>query len=71
MDRSSDPNIADRLFVSVLGDAPWLDRKYTLWGRVIEGMEFVDNIKKGDPNSGGVDNPDKIATLRVAADVDE
>ena len=71
MARSSDPNSADSQFFIVLGDAPWLDRKYTLWGRVIEGMEFVDNIKKGDPNSGAVDNPDKIVTLRVAADVDE
>ena len=71
MARSSDPNSADSQFFIVLGDAPWLDRQYTLWGRVIEGMEFVDNIKKGDPNSGAVDNPDKIVTIRVAADVDE
>jgi len=71
MARSSDPNSADSQFFIVLADAPWLDRKYTVWGRVIEGMEFVDKIKKGDPRSGAVDNPDKIITLRVAADVKE
>jgi peptidylprolyl isomerase len=69
MARSSDPNSADSQFFIVLGDAPWLDRKYTLWGRVIEGMEFVDKIKKGDPRSGAVDGPDKIVSFRVAADV--
>jgi peptidylprolyl isomerase len=71
MARSSSPDSADSQFFIVLDDAPWLDRQYTLWGRVIEGMEFVDNIKKGDPNSGAVDNPDKIITMRVAADVDK
>jgi len=71
MARSSDPNSADSQFFIVLSDAPWLDRQYTVWGRVIEGMEFVDKIKKGDPRSGAVDGPDKIISLRVAADVKE
>ena len=71
MARSSDPNSADSQFFIVLGDAPWLDRKYTLWGRVTEGMQFVDKIKKGAPGSGAVRNPDKILSLRVAADVKE
>ena len=71
MARSSDPNSADSQFFIVLGDAPWLDRKYTLWGRVTEGMQFVDKIKKGASGSGAVRNPDKILSLRVAADVKE
>ncbi len=70
MARSSDPNSADSQFFIVLDDATFLDKQYTVWGRVIEGMEFVDNIKKGDPRSGAMDNPDKIISLRVAADVD-
>ena len=70
MARSSDPNSADSQFFIVLDDSTFLDRQYTVWGRVIEGMEFVDKIKKGDPRSGAMDNPDKIISLRVAADVD-
>jgi len=71
MARSSDQNSADSQFFIVLADSPWLDKQYTAWGRVIEGMEFVDKIKKGDPRSGTVDGPDKIISLRVAADVKE
>jgi peptidylprolyl isomerase len=69
MARSSDPNSADSQFFIVLADAPWLDGQYTVWGRVVEGMDHVDNIKKGHPRSGAVDDPDKIVSLRVAADV--
>ncbi|WP_088347532.1 MULTISPECIES: peptidylprolyl isomerase [Rhodomicrobium] len=64
MARSSDPNSGDSQFFIVFGDATFLDRQYTAWGRVIEGMENVDKIKRGEP----VKNPDKINTLRVAAD---
>ena len=70
MARAQDPNSADSQFFIVFGDASFLDRQYTVWGRVIEGMEFVDKIKKGHPRSGAVDNPDKIIRMRVAADVD-
>ena len=46
-----------------------LDRNYTVWGRVIDGMDYVDAIRRGDPNSGAVDFPDTIIRMRVAADV--
>ncbi|NKB59424.1 MAG: peptidylprolyl isomerase [Alphaproteobacteria bacterium] len=68
MARSQDPNSADSQFFIVFGDASFLDRQYTVWGRVTEGMEFVDKIKKGDPRSGAVDGPDKIIRMQVAAD---
>ncbi len=68
MARSQDPNSADSQFFIVFDDASFLDNQYTVWGRVTEGMEFVDKIKKGDPRSGSVDNPDKIIRLQVAAD---
>jgi peptidylprolyl isomerase len=70
MARSQDPNSADSQFFIVLDDSSFLDRQYTVWGRVTEGMEFVDMIKKGDPRSGSVDGPDKIIKMQVAADVD-
>ena len=55
----------------MLGDSEWLDNKYSVWGKVTSGMEFVDQIKKGDQSKNGtVSNPDKIVTIRVAADVD-
>jgi peptidylprolyl isomerase len=69
MARSQSPNSADSQFFIVLDDASFLDRQYTVWGRVTEGMEFVDKIKKGDPQSGAVDGPDKIVRMQVAADV--
>jgi len=69
MARTSDPNSADSQFFIVFKPSRYLDGQYTVWGRVIEGMEFVDNIKKGAPQSGLVDRPDKIVSLRVAADV--
>lgn len=72
MARSSDPNSANSQFFIVLEESKFLDGKYTVWGKVTEGMELVDNIKKGDSKkNGAVENPDKIVTLRVAADVKE
>ena len=70
MARSADPNSADSQFFIVFQDAPWLDGKYTIWGKVTEGMEFVDKIKRGEGQNGIVQNPDKIISMKVAADVD-
>ena len=70
MARSQDPNSGDSQFFIVFADASFLDKQYTVWGRVTEGMEFVDKIKKGDPQSGEVDGPDKIISMKVAEDVD-
>jgi peptidylprolyl isomerase len=71
MARAANPNSANSQFFIVLQDANFLDGKYTVFGQVVEGMEFVDAIKKGDPNNNGaVSSPDKIITARVAADVE-
>ena len=69
MARSGNPNSANSQFFIVYEDASWLDNQYTIWGRVTSGMEFVDNIRKGHPRTGSVDVPDKIVSMRVAADV--
>ena len=65
MARSSNPHSANSQFFICFGDARFLDRQYTVWGKVIEGMENVDKIKRGEP----VKNPDKMVTVRVAADL--
>lgn len=65
MARANDPDSGDSQFFICFDDATFLDGKYTVWGRVIAGMENVDKIKRGEP----VTDPDKIETLRVAADV--
>ena len=62
--RSADPNSANSQFFICFESAPHLDRQYSAFGKVINGMEFVDMIKKGDPNSGSVPDPDKIISLR-------
>ena len=70
MARAASPDSADSQFFICFAPAPFLDGKYTIWGRVIEGMEYVDKIKKGDQAANGqVDKPDKIVRMRVAADV--
>ncbi len=70
MARSSSPNSADSQFFIMLGTTPSLDYKYTIWGKVIEGMEHVDKITKGSESENGiVSRPDKIVRMRVAADV--
>jgi peptidylprolyl isomerase len=72
MARSASPSSADSQFFIMLGDAPHLDNKYSVWGKVTSGMEFVDMIKKGNPSrNGSVTDPDKIITVRVAADVEK
>tara|TARA_B100001057_G_scaffold440644_1_gene474688 strand:- start:113 stop:673 length:561 start_codon:yes stop_codon:yes gene_type:complete len=65
MARSSDPNSANSQFFICFKPAPFLDRQYTVFGKVIEGMENVDKIKRGDENNNGsVDNPDKIISFK-------
>ena len=62
--RSADPNSANSQFFICFESAPHLDRQYSVFGKVISGMEFVDKIKRGDPNSGAVKDPDKILSLK-------
>ena len=62
--RSADPDSANSQFFICFESAPHLDRQYSAFGIVIKGMEFIDKIKKGDPNSGAVSDPDKILSLR-------
>ena len=65
MARSSDPNSANSQFFICLKDSSFLDNQYTVFGKVIEGMEFVDKIKKGDSdNNGSVSDPDKIISFK-------
>ena len=65
MARAQDPNSGDSQFFICFTDARFLDRQYTVWGEVTEGMENVDKIKRGEP----VQNPDKIVSMKVAADI--
>ena len=69
MARAQDPNSGDSQFFICFQDAGFLDGKYTVWGQVISGMEFVDKIKRGTGNNGEVVNPDKIISMRVLADM--
>ncbi len=64
MARAQSPDSGDSQFFICLAEVPHLNRQYTLWGRVIEGMETVDAIQKGEPPK----NPDTIVKMRVAAD---
>lgn len=65
MARAQNPDSANSQFFIVFDDASFLDRQYTVWGQVVEGMDNVDKIKRGEP----VQNPDKITSMKVAADV--
>jgi peptidylprolyl isomerase len=70
MARSANPNSGDSQFFICFAPAHFLDGQYTVWGKVVSGMEFVDKIKKGDRNANGaVVGPDKIVKMQVAADV--
>jgi peptidylprolyl isomerase len=64
MARAQSPDSADSQFFIVFDDATFLDRKYTVWGRVTEGMENVDEINRGEPPV----DPDKIVSAKIAAD---
>jgi len=63
--RSSDPNSANSQFFICFQPSPHLDRQYTVFGKVIKGMEFIDKIKKGDGPNGSVENPDQIISLKL------
>jgi peptidylprolyl isomerase len=69
MARTNDPNSARSQFFIVFKDSNFLDGQYTVWGKVVSGMEFVDKIKRGAPGSGTVAAPaDKMIKVQVAAD---
>ena len=72
MARTQDPNSADSQFFIMFAPAPHLDGQYTVWGKVTEGMEFVDKLKRGDNRRGGsVTDPDKIVRMQVAKDAEK
>jgi len=72
MARTSDPDSADSQFFICFADAGFLDRQYTVWGKVVSGMEHVDAIKKGsEARNGSVTDPDSIIKMQVAADAAE
>ena len=64
MARSQMPNSANSQFFICFTDAPWLNKQYSVWGQVIEGMDNIDKIKRGEP----VKDPDTIVSMKVAAD---
>ena len=65
--RSQNPNSANSQFYICFDDAPWLDRQYTVWGEVVDGMDAVDKIKKGGEHNNGTisGEPDKILKARI------
>lgn len=63
MARSADPNSANSQFFICYTDCSWLNGQYTVWGEVVEGMELIDQIKKGEDESGVVNNPDKMVKV--------
>ena len=65
MARSNDPNSANSQFFICFKSVPHLDRQYTVFGKVIKGMEFIDLIKKGEGSNGQVSDPDKIISLSI------
>ena len=64
MARSSDPNRGNSQFFISLESAPHLDRNYTVFGKVVDGIKFVDMIKRGEGSNGAVSNPDKIISFK-------
>jgi len=71
MARAQDPDSADSQFFICFQESSSLDGQYTVWGQVIEGMEFVDKIKRGNGPNGMVNDPDKIISMRLAKEVKE
>jgi cyclophilin family peptidyl-prolyl cis-trans isomerase len=68
MARSQNPNSANSQFFIMFDDGHFLNNQYTVWGRVISGMEHVDNIKRGAQGSGAVTDPDQMIKVRIATD---
>ena len=69
MARSQDPNSGDSQFFICFAPAPFLNGQYTVWGQVIDGMQYVDKIKRGsEAQNGAVSDPDRIISMKVAAD---
>ena len=66
MARSASPDSANSQFFINFARADWLDGQYTVWGRVVEGMDLVDQIQRGEPPA----EPDQIVRMQVAADVE-
>ncbi len=68
--RTANPNSANSQFYICFGEAPWLDRQYSVWGEVVEGMDNVDKIKKGGEHNNGTISgaPDKILKARIEAE---
>jgi peptidylprolyl isomerase len=72
MARATSPDSADSQFFIMFAPSSHLDGKYSIWGQVVEGMDFVDGIKKGTKaGNGAVSDPDCIVSMKVAADVEE
>ncbi len=70
MARTADPDSANSQFFICFDDASHLNGQYTAFGQVVQGMEFVDNIKRGEPGSGTVDEPDLMISVKVLADIE-
>lgn len=68
MARAQNPDSADSQFFICFKDAGFLDGQYTVWGQVISGMEYVDNIKRGTGANGEVTDPDVIVSMKILAD---
>lgn len=64
MARAQSPDSADSQFFICFDEAPWLDGQYSAWGQVVDGMDAIDSVAKGEPPA----NPDKIISMKVAAD---
>jgi peptidylprolyl isomerase len=65
MARAAHPDSADSQFFICFDEAPWLDGQYTVWGQVVDGMENIDRIKRGEP----VPEPDRVTSVKIAADM--
>lgn len=65
MARTADPDSANSQFFICFGDTPFLNKQYTVWGKVTEGMEHIDALERGEP----VRSPDQIVSMRVASDL--
>ena len=70
MARTQDPNSANSQFFICFGSTPHLDGQYTVFGQVVSGMEYVDNIKEGSGSNGEVSDPDLMISVKVLSDIE-